>query len=399
MVNSLKKANIPNKKHILQYKTWEQRFKTKKQVDTLIEYNNLTQWRNSDKIINLIPQLWYNEFIIFIDKEIKKQNFTQKNINYYEALIKRLNELKSNINDKITFKYYTDKIEDWILKINKSNNTSYFDTIIQNNPQYKKIYDILNSKYLQTKLLAKDSNESYLAIYKNEKNKKNITLNDNIDDLLSLLYEWKLDSSIHLMKVTNKKLKEIYSNNSDIEKYLKWKIRWREADKKTDKIYDNLDYDTAILLSIKNYTEWNKERLNQVNKYLNQQNWKQENNVDTDLIRANKLEIKTIEDNENNQLEIDNMIEQLINNGDKNIIIWVVSKIKHIKETKKEKESYDYFIKKIIWKRYKKRYIKKDYSHISELKKIKNNLDKISKSKTRDFLIEEIEIKLSELQK
>jgi len=75
------------------------------------------------------------------------------------------------------------------LKINKSNNTNYYEYIIENNPQYKKIYDILNSKYLQTKLLAKDSNESYLAIYKNEKNKNNTTLNDNIDDLLSLLYE------------------------------------------------------------------------------------------------------------------------------------------------------------------------------------------------------------------
>ena len=401
MLNSIeaKKNSIPSKQTIGKYKTWELKLKTKKQVDTLIEYNNWTKWRNSDKIINLIPRLGYNEFITFIDKEIKKQNFTQKNIDYYEALIKRLNELKSNINDKITFRFYTDKIEEWILKINKSNNTNYYEYIIENNPQYKKIYDILNSKYLQTKLLAKDSNESYLAIYKNEKNKNNTTLNDNIDDLLSLLYEWKLDSSIHLMKVTNNKLKEIYGNDSDIEKYLKGKIRWREAIEKINEIYNNLDPDTAILLSIKNYIDWDEKRLSQVNAYLNQQNWKQENNIDPNLVRANKLEIKTIQEDKNNKLKIDDMIEQLISTDNKSIITGIVSNVKHIKETKKEKESFDYFIKKLVWNRYKKKDEKKNYSHISDLKKIKDNISKITKSKTRDFLIEEITNKLAELEK
>ena len=67
MINSLQKEPQLNKKTIGKYKTWELRFKTKKQVSTLIDYNNWIKWRNSDKIIDLRPQLWHDEFIKLID--------------------------------------------------------------------------------------------------------------------------------------------------------------------------------------------------------------------------------------------------------------------------------------------------------------------------------------------
>lgn len=396
MINNLNIQKDKNKKQISKYREWELRFKTKKQVNTLIDYNNWKRWRNSNNIIELIPQLSYNEFITLLEKEIDKQSFNNKNIEYYEKLLHRLEELKTKINDKIKFRYFNEKIEEALLKSSKKNNFNYLEEKIKENKTYNKIFQILDSKYIKTNLLSKNSDESYLSITTIEDNKE---INNNLDWLLELLYQWKIDSSIHLMKVKNKKLKDIYRNNSDIEKYLKWKVVWIWAKQKIYNIYENLDYDTAILFIIKNFKSWNIENLEKIKKYLDTKKWNPENNIDTKLLRAIKIEIELLSQKNNNEQKIKEIINTLENSNQKSIILKSIAEIKHIMNTKNEYESLEYFNYLLLWWSKKTKNANKNYSKITQLNKIKQNISTVHKSKTRDFLISEIENKLNELEK
>ncbi len=398
--NLINKYEAPNKKILWKYQTWELRFKTKKQVDTLINHKNWKKWRNSKNIINLIPQLSFNEFTIFLEKEIEKQNFDNKNIEYYERLLSRLQELKPIINDKNKYKYYHDKIEEGLYQSSKKNNFNYLEEKIKENPKYSNIYNILKSKYIKTKLLLNNNKESFLAITTEESFLSITTLeNENkINDLFELLYQWKLDSSVHLMKVKNKKLKEIYKNDSDIENYLKWKVRWRWAPEKINSIYDNLDYDTAILLTIKNFISWDINKLQKIKAFLDWQNWNPENHVDIKILIAIKLEIKRLSEEQNNQEKINSIISTLENSKEQKLLLKAISEIKYLLDTKKESKSLDYFLYKLLWASKRSINTNKNYAKIAQLKKILNNIQPLHKSKTRDFLIDKINVKLTEFE-
>ena len=384
-----------NEVNLDKYKNWELRLKTKEQVERLIDINNNKRWRSWIKTEDLILRLNNEEFFDFLNNELTKNVFTNKKVEYYESLLKRLDELK-NFNNKNTIKDYRKKIENWLEKYCKNNDINYLkDYVIKNNPKYQNTFDLIKSGNYSVNFCSKY--KDYTCCYLTLKNTKTNTgslgkESFNNPNLLDLLYK-NQETNIVLFKIQKEKLINLLIWDIGFENYIKGKIRWKWALEKINDVYDNSDYEMLELLIIKNLIHHNNnlDKLEKILELLNRENWKKDVNCNKKLLTGLKLEINRIK---SIKLEIDwfEAIKGLFNtspNEAKSILIeW--------RKTKKGEIIFEKFIKYITenrWRGWAKKYNNKKILE-EIIKQISENTDS---SKNTDKLLNTLNKELDKI--
>jgi len=329
-----------------------------------------------EKVIEILPFLTLSEFLELYKKESTRQWFDKKSVEYYEALLEKLEKYKNNI-DKKEYKKIEKNIEEKLRESYNWKKETYFDKIIKENKQLNKINKLVTDKKSVFKFTWMDKKESYLTLY----NSQYIDWNK--------YFEKKDKQNFETFKISNQKLKKLFSEDIDLIKFLRWQLRWKWAIQKLDTIFDNLEESIIPLLFILFRNKNNLERLEKLKKKLDSLNWKW--NIDKKFYRAVKLEIQFLSNTNNTKNEFEkltNLFNENPNKAKELLIDWL-----KIKKYNYLLDDYIKYLTENRWrwgsKKYKNRHLLENI--ITQIK------EKTNKSKFTTTLIQKLENELNNI--
>lgn len=351
-------------------------FRSKHIQENIEIYFSIWFRRNAPKkVIEILPHLTLDEFLKLYKKESERSWFENKTVEYYESLLKKLEDNKNNI-EKKEYKLIEKNIEEKLRESYNWKKETYFDKIVKEDKKLNKLNKLIQNKNSVFKYTWMNKKESNLSIYDSK------YLSSNRE------FEKKDKQNFETFKISNNKLKKLFSEDIDLVRFLRWQLRGKWAIEKLDIIFDNLDEDLIPLLFILFRNKNNIDKLEKLKKKLDSLNWKW--NIDKNFYRAVKLEIQSISniDNTKNQFEtLTLLFNENPQEAKKITIEWITTK-----KNNYLLEDYIKYLTENRWRGWTKKYKNR---HLLEniIKQVKNT----NQSKNTKILLDKLETELSNI--